>query len=80
MDRPKTGHSTDAIKRYLESFIKVPMAQKNKIYQDAILSDNGRYAAYCGYDAIEVTHVKEMVILNRTAVIVQDTNVKREHE
>ena len=36
--RRKTHHSTGAIKRYLESFIKVLLAQRRKIYQARAIS------------------------------------------
>lgn len=36
--RLKTRHSTDAIKRYIESFTKVLMAQKNRIYKSKQIS------------------------------------------
>lgn len=36
--RRKTHHSTGAIKRYLESFVKVLLAQRRRIYQSRAIS------------------------------------------
>jgi hypothetical protein len=49
--------------------------------QQALIGDEGRYATMKGYDAIQVDHAEGawadgyMVVLNRTAMVIQRTNV-----
>lgn len=77
----ETGIKIDRQLRDLENAtgnpILINQAIKNrKDYKLIILSDHGRFAATFGYDAIDIEQHNEMVVLNRTAVRVQDKNVE----